>query len=328
MTPLAPGQVSFRLYPHALPVRDCVAALLEQARLAERAGFDGIMTAEHHGGFPGYVPQPLQLAGWCLDVTERIWAAPCPLLLPLQHWSHVAEQIAWLAARFPGRVAVGFAIGGLAQDFELADLDFEKALPDFKRALPRVAEALRGEAPEPLGLDPALAACRADPIPITSAAGSPGAVRRAASVGAGVLYDSLQTVERIRKLSDVYRAEGGRGARIGIRRVWIGPPPTENVASQMDFYRSYTTEETQSHWGEGQELVGGADGAEVAERLLAFAEAADCDALNLRVHVKDIEPERVAEQIARLGEETLPIVRAGLAARASQSASSATGATG
>ncbi len=311
--PLASGSVSLRMYPHALPPGEIVAEMMAQARLAEQAGFDGAMTSEHHGGFPGYLPNPLQMAGWLLEATDRAWAAACPLLLPLRHWSHVAEELAWLACRFPGRVGGGFAAGGLARDFEMADLPFEENMARFKAALPRVVGALRGEAEPPLADDPAIVACARSPVPVVSAAQSPPAARRAARVGIGLLYDSLQTSERMRQISDAHQAAGGAGARILIRRVWIGPPPEERVEAQMRFYRSYAPREAQAHWGKGQELVGGDDGAEVAERLIALLEAGGCDALNLRVHVQGVAPEVVREQIARLGAETLPPLRRFLA---------------
>jgi len=80
----------------------------------------------------------------------------------------------------------------------------------------------------------------------------------------------------------------------------------------MDFYRGYADPAAQRHWGE-RELVGGADGAELAARLAAFAARAACDALNLRVHLAGQGPERVREQIERLGAETLPPLREQLA---------------
>ncbi len=306
MPPFDRGQISLRVYPHALPVRECVAELLRQAKLAEQAGFDGLMTSEHHGGFPGYVPNPLQLAGWLLEATDRVWAAPCPLLLPLYHWSHIAEQLAWLASRFPGRVGGGFAIGGLAQDFEMADLDYEDRVARFKVGLAKVTEALRGSGEEPLASDPAIAACKGSPVPVVSAAQGPGAVRRAARHGIGVLYDSLQTLVRMREISDAYLDAGGSGTRIAIRRVWIGPPPAAEVEAQMDFYRGYASAKAQVHWGDGQQLVTGSDGGEVAEKLLQIADRGRCDAFNLRVHFKGVEAARIEEQIARLGAETLP----------------------
>ena len=78
-----------------------------QAVLGREAGFDGVMTSEHHGGFGGYLPNPLQLTGFLLDAMPGGWAAACPLLLPLRPAALVIEEAAWLAARFPGRVGLG-----------------------------------------------------------------------------------------------------------------------------------------------------------------------------------------------------------------------------
>lgn len=281
----------------------------EQARIAEAAGFDGVMTSEHHGGFPGYLPNPLLAAGWLLEATERLWAAPCPLLLPLRHWSHVAEDLAWTAARFPGRVGAGFACGGLARDFELAELPFEEHLDRFKEALPRVVRAVRGGADAPLAEDAALQACRQAPLPLSSAAQSPAAVRRAAKLGLGVLYDSLQTVERTRRLSDAYLEAGGEETRIAIRRVWLGEAPRSHEREQMDFYRGYARRETQKHWGAGEELIAAATGAELAERLAAFCHVGGCNGLNLRLHLTGLEPQQIRDQLEALGEDVLPALK-------------------
>ena len=102
--------MSLRLYPHLngeLDAPGIVAELTTQAALAAASGFDGVMTSEHHGGFAGYLPNPLQAAGWCLGEMASGWAAPCPLLLPLRPAALVAEEIAWLDARHPGRVGHG-----------------------------------------------------------------------------------------------------------------------------------------------------------------------------------------------------------------------------
>ena len=91
MEPFARGSVSLRLYPHrGLSAVGIVDELLAQAALAVECGFDGVMTSEHHNGFAGYLPNPLQVAGWCLDVMSSGWAAACPLLLPLRPVALVA----------------------------------------------------------------------------------------------------------------------------------------------------------------------------------------------------------------------------------------------
>ncbi len=91
------------------------------------------MTSEHHGGFGGYLPNPQQAAGWLLDAMPTGWAAACPLLLPLKPAALVAEEAAWLAARFPGRVGLGLATGSLVDDFEIMGTDKVDLVPPLRR---------------------------------------------------------------------------------------------------------------------------------------------------------------------------------------------------
>jgi len=313
--PLAPGSVSLRLYPHGdLDAEALVAELTRQAALAAEHGFDGVMTSEHHGGFAGYLPNPLQVAGWCLDTMARGWAAPCPLLLPLRPTALVAEEAAWLAARFPGRVGVGVAAGALPADFEAMGLTMDDLAGRFAAALEDLAGMLRGDVDGVLGGDPAIQACAARPVPLASAAMGFTAVRRAARLRVGILFDSLNTAARCRTLTDAYREAGGPGPCILIRRVWLGEPPRSRLDEQLDRYRSYTPRAAQAHWGdEDRQLVAGPDADTVAEGLIAVARAVDADAMNLRVHVPGVAPASVREQIVGLGDEVVPRVRDALA---------------
>ncbi|HEV2308929.1 MAG TPA: LLM class flavin-dependent oxidoreductase [Acidimicrobiia bacterium] len=309
--PLAPGSVSLRLYPHGdLDPQEVVAELTGQATLAAEHGFDGVMTSEHHGGFAGYLPNPLQVAGWCLEGMARGWAAPCPLLLPLRPPALVAEEVAWLAARFPGRVGVGVASGALPADFEVMGLTMDGLAARFAASLEALVGMLRGEAEGVLADDPAIVACAAAPVPFVSAAMGFTAVRRAARLGVGILFDSLSTAARCRTLTDAYREAGGPGPCVLIRRVWLGDPPRSRLDEQLDRYRSYTPRAAQAHWGEeDRQLVDGADPGAVVDGLLAVAEAVDADALNLRVHVPGVAPASVREQIVGLGDDVVPRVR-------------------
>ena len=144
--------------------------LCDQARIAIRCGFDGVMTSEHHGGFAGYMAQPLQMAAFVLEECRTGWAAASPLLLPLRATALVAEETAWLHARHPGRVGLGVAAGALPLDFEIAGVDLSDAVRAFKEELPRLVNMLRGEDLGQLAGDPALQNCRRDPVPVLSAA--------------------------------------------------------------------------------------------------------------------------------------------------------------
>jgi alkanesulfonate monooxygenase SsuD/methylene tetrahydromethanopterin reductase-like flavin-dependent oxidoreductase (luciferase family) len=310
MPPFAPGSVSLRLYPHldlpsAAAIVDEVRA---QAALAAASGFDGVMTSEHHGGFAGYLPNPLQVAGWCLEAMAGGWAAPCPLLLPLRPAALVAEEIAWMAARFPGRVGVGVASGALQDDFDVMHVSMEGLAARFADALTELAGMLDGSAPGGLAGDPAIAVCAEQPIPVVSAAMGFTAVRRAAALGAGVVFDSLSTPERCRELTDAYRAAGGTGSCILIRRAWVGEPPRARVDDQVDVYRGYSSSSAMQHWGT-DELVGSTDGGAVSGQLVDVLQRAGADALNLRVHVPGVSPFDAREQIERLGHEVLGTIR-------------------
>ena len=310
--PFAPGSVSLRLYPHNdLRASEIVAELRAQAALAAEHDFDGVMTAEHHGGFAGYLPNPLQVAGWCLEAMDAGWAAPCPLLLPLRPPAMVAEEIAWLAARFPGRVGLGVASGALPADFEIMGLTMDELARRFADGLETVTAMLSGRDAGPLAGDPAIAACATDPVPVMSAAMGYTAVRRAAHVGAGILFDSLSAPERCRELIDAYREAGGTAPAILIRRAWVGEPPRDRVDAQVDVYRGYASNAAMEHW-KGDQYVGENDPGAVVETLVDVLARTGADALNLRVHVPGVTPDQARDQIVRLGSEVLPVLRKSL----------------
>jgi alkanesulfonate monooxygenase SsuD/methylene tetrahydromethanopterin reductase-like flavin-dependent oxidoreductase (luciferase family) len=307
--PFAPGSVSLRLYPHNdLDAPAIVEELRAQASLAEAHGFDGVMTSEHHGGFHGYLPNPLQAAGWCLEATTRAWAAPAPLLLPLRPPALVAEEIAWMAARFPGRVGLGVASGALPADFEVMHVPMDSLAARFTAGFEELAGILDHSAAGVLADDPAVRSLREHPVPVLSAAMGVTAVRRAARLGAGLLFDSLSTPDRCRELTDAYRDAGGDAPCVLIRRAWVGEPPRERVDDQVDVYRSYSSKSAMEHWGTN-ELVDAPTADDVVEGLLGALERAGCDALNLRVHVPGVSPAGAREQIAGLGDDVLPRLR-------------------
>ncbi len=309
--PLAIGSVSLRLYPHEVDAVAVMGSLREQAIAASLAGFDGVMVSEHHAGFVGYHPNPVQLAGFLLAVMPQGWAAPCPLLLPLRAPGLVVEELAWLAAAYPGRVGAGFASGSLPVDFEVAEVPYDQAVERFTRALPEVVAHLRGRGTGPVAADRAVSRLDEDPVPMVVAAQSAPAVRRAAAHGVGVLFDSLQTPEVIRRLTDIYRDAGGDGPSVLIRRLWVGPVPTEAFAAQTERYRSYAAERAMSTWG-GDELVSGASPSEAAERLVEVVERSGCDTVNLRLHAAGLRSVDIVDQLERHASDLVAMVRHGL----------------
>jgi alkanesulfonate monooxygenase SsuD/methylene tetrahydromethanopterin reductase-like flavin-dependent oxidoreductase (luciferase family) len=307
-SPFARGSISLRLYPHnELRAEAIVAELCAQAGLALSHGFDGIMTSEHHGGFGGYLAQPLQMATFVLDDHRNGWVAAAPLLLPLRPTALVAEEVAWLQARHRGRVGLGVAAGALPLDFGVAGVSQDDAVDRFKAELPRLVAMLRGDELGDLERDPALYACRDHPVPVLSAAVSVTAARRAAQCGAGILMEGMSAPASLARLTTAFDDAGGTGSKVLIRRVWLGRVRTALVTQQRAVYESYAGRD--SGFGD-DETIASDDPAELAERLVAAVIAAGSDALNLRIHLPGMEPEEVRDQITSIGTTVLEGVRA------------------
>jgi hypothetical protein len=181
----------------------------------------------------------------------------------------------------------------------------------FAAALAEVARVLTGGDTGPLAGDPAVASLRERPVPVLSAASSVTATRRAAACDAGLLFDSLTTPARCRELVDAYRAAGGRGSCVLIRRAWVGDPPALETARQLTTYRGYAPAGASRHWG-ADELAAARDASEVAAHVVDATRTAGVDALNIRVHVPGVTPWQVRDQITALGEDVLPRLRAAL----------------
>jgi len=310
MSVMAAGSISMRIYPHnELPAAEVVEEFRSQARLAVESGFDGVMNSEHHGGFAGYSPNPLQVAGWMLEAMPSGWCAPCPMVLPIRPLVLLAEEVAWLAARFPRRVGVGVAPGGLQLDFDAAEIPFEEAMPRFRAGLPRLVALLAGRDLGVVDGDRALLACADSPVPVISTAMSEPAVRRAAKCGAGIVYDGATVTTRLAELTAAYREAGGAAPIVLIRRAWLGDPPREAMEQQQAIYQGYSSQAAQQHWRDTGFIIR-SDAAELAGELSQAMVDSGSTTLNLRVHVPGVTAAQAREQIQRLGEQVLPLLRA------------------
>jgi alkanesulfonate monooxygenase SsuD/methylene tetrahydromethanopterin reductase-like flavin-dependent oxidoreductase (luciferase family) len=314
VTVLAPGSISLRVYPLDLPPAEIVAEMRREARLAEEAGFDGCMVSEHHGGFANYLPNPLLASTWLLDATERMWAAPCPTLLPLRPVSQLVEDLAWTHHRFPGRIGVGVGAGSIPVDFELAGVPHGEMFPRYRAALKELSDALGGRASGPLADDLGVKALAPGEIPIVAGVQTVKTTERAARLGMGVLFNSLQTIDAVREQTDAYTEAGGTGAKVLIRRLWVGDPPTANIATQMTRYQAAAmtgeaTARIMDRWGQGDNQIAGSEGTAVAEELYDTMVRSGCDTVNVRIFLAGLASSEIHEQMSRHASETLPRLR-------------------
>jgi alkanesulfonate monooxygenase SsuD/methylene tetrahydromethanopterin reductase-like flavin-dependent oxidoreductase (luciferase family) len=270
-----------------------------QVRAAEEAGFDGVTFSEHHLGYGGYFPNPLYAATLVLERTTRVWSGALPMVLTVRPPAIVAEDIAWLAATHPGRVAVAFGAGNAPAEQELYRSGGETLVERFQEGLRVIAGALSpGGTDELLSRDAAVEATRGT-VPLLSAARSRAAAVRAAHLGMGLLMSPTITPERTKNLIEHYRQAGGTTSCVLIRRVWV-----EQGAQKSPFDHSF--QPSGDNW-----FASGTAGA-LAEQLLSFAELTGADAYNLRIHAPGIEAGAVLGQIQSIGDELLPALKTGL----------------
>jgi hypothetical protein len=296
--------------------------MVEMAKSAERLGFDGVTSAEHHRGRAGYMPNPLQLATMYLHETDHLWSGGCPMILPVRVPATLAEDLAWLAARFPDRVGMVFGSGADYMDFDALGVPFEGRGKRFEEGFKLVADVLSGRGAGSLAADPAVARCLKDPVPLASASMTRYGVRLAARCGVGVAFGRSKwrrgadwdaydrafgfgtAPRQLRTLLDIYEEAGGVGPRIYTPHVFIGEPPP--AIREGILGRAQAGAESGEPPRSGRKLGLSAD--EIVEDWMnALADGMDC--IDMRIPFQDMPLEVALEQFERLGEEVLPAFR-------------------
>jgi alkanesulfonate monooxygenase SsuD/methylene tetrahydromethanopterin reductase-like flavin-dependent oxidoreductase (luciferase family) len=313
--PFARGGISVGIHPtESGEPGKAIEQLFAQARAADRAGFDGVTVSEHHGGGGGggYLPNPLAAAGWLIPDLARAWAAAAPLLLSLRNPNLVIEEIAWLAARFPGRIGLGVGPGFAPLDFEVAEVPLEERQRRYRSGLRRLAEALAGGAPDGLRGDMAVAMLAPGSVPLVATLGGPVGASHAGRAGTGAMVDSFASIEKARGLFERYTEAGGRGPRVLCRRAWLGAPDPNRMSSLA---RSYSGLGSGPAIGAPQaDFVATPDPEEMAGLLAESVRESAADVLLLRFYFQGVSETDMEEQITRTGSEAVPHLRRRMAA--------------
>ena len=301
--PFGPSTVSVGIYPTGPTAIEMVRSIRRQGRAAESAGFDGVTVSEHHAGFPYYMPQPLQACEWILSDTSRVWTSPLPTLLLLRNPRLFIEELAWTAARHPGRVAVAVAAGYIAADFTATGALFDTSATTFEGGLTALREAMAPESE--LVSDPAVAALAAVPIPVLSVGNSVTAARRAARHGLGLALTGGGDRGRLIDMAEAYVSGGGAGPLVLVRRVWFGEvPPGTTEAVKAAYPASSPSITAAATTGQSLFLSGGPD--EIVDAIAEECEAIGAQTVNLRAHIPGAPVESLTAQIDALGGEVAP----------------------
>jgi alkanesulfonate monooxygenase SsuD/methylene tetrahydromethanopterin reductase-like flavin-dependent oxidoreductase (luciferase family) len=168
--------------------------VVEAARRAEAAGFDGVYVGDHllH-------PRPLLESIVTLSVvaasTERVSLGPCVVLLALRNPVVLAKQLGTLASFAPGRLRVGVGVGGeYPAEFEAVGVPLPERGRRLEEGLRTVQGLLSGQiSPSSPDGTTVTIAPREGEIPFLLAGRKDVALRRAARYGDGWIGYLLDT---------------------------------------------------------------------------------------------------------------------------------------
>jgi hypothetical protein len=114
--------------------------------------------------------------------------------------------------------------------------------------------------------------------------------------------EGMSAPERLNRLTRAFDEAGGTGAKVLIRRVWLGRLRSELIAEQRAVYESYAT-------------GAGAFGADQTIASDDPVKDSGADSLNLRVQLPGMEAAHVREQIEGIGSSVTPLLKVALPRR-------------
>ncbi|HEY8452914.1 MAG: LLM class flavin-dependent oxidoreductase [Micromonosporaceae bacterium] len=156
--------------------------LLEWARRAEAAGFSGLATIDRVV-YPSY--DTLATLAAAAGATNRIELVSNILLAPLHSPVMLAKSAASIDQLSGGRLTLGVAVGGRADDYAAVGRDFSRRGRDFDAALELMHRVWRGEPVADGSLAAAPPPVRDNRVPLLIGGTSEAAIRRTVTWGAG-----------------------------------------------------------------------------------------------------------------------------------------------
>jgi probable F420-dependent oxidoreductase len=241
--------------------------LVEIARSAEEAGFDGVLLSDHlffpgrleskypyapdgKPAFDGTTPFPDAWAtiAAMAAVTKHLRFATMVYILPLRHPLEVAKTVGTVALLSGGRVALGAGAGWIREEFDALGVDFATRGRRFDEMIEVMRKVWSGSMVEhrgrifelaPLQMSPA----PPGPIPIWIGGTSDAALRRAARLGDGWIGTGHHPDELPGLLGRLraQREKAGRGREPFETLVPLAVPPEPELLRRLESEHGVTS---------------------------------------------------------------------------------------
>jgi alkanesulfonate monooxygenase SsuD/methylene tetrahydromethanopterin reductase-like flavin-dependent oxidoreductase (luciferase family) len=242
------------------------AGTVEFARRADQAGFSSLGTIDRLA-FPNY--ESLISLAAAAAVTERIQLVTDILIAPLRNTAWLAKQAATIDGISNGRLLLGLAVGGRADDFEAAGIDFHQRGRIFDRQLEELVEFWKGKG----SVGPAPVSGERPPILIGGSADV--AFQRAAKYDGWTQGGGTPEAfsEGAAKLRDAWAAAGrdGQPRTKALFYYGLGDGAEEAARKDLADYYAYLGEYTE------QVVASAATDADTVKGYIAAFEEAGCD---------------------------------------------------
>lgn len=233
---------------------------LAVARMADDAGYDGMICADHliyprdlrspypsPTGKPGWAPETAWPDTWVLigamaAVTTRLRFSNAVYVAPARPLVEVAKQVATAASLSEGRVSLGVGIGWMREEYELLGQEFGNRGKRLDEMIPALRALWQGgwvswrgehyQVPEMM-IEPH----PPQPVPILCGGESEAALRRAASLcdgWIGTAYTLDGAGAYVSKLAALRREFGRADQPFEIMLALIDPPSPELYKRAQD----------------------------------------------------------------------------------------------
>ncbi|MCW2878197.1 MAG: monooxygenase [Sphaerisporangium sp.] len=316
---------------------EVLSAAVETAVAAEQAGFDDVWIAEHHFMSYGVCPSATTLAAYVLGRTERIEVGTAVSVLSSQHPVALAEQAALLDRVSGGRFRLGVGRGGPWVDLEVFGTGLDRFENGFVESLDLLIAALTQERVSAKGAafrfrEVEMVPRPGRPMRPVVASTSPGTVQVAAARGLPMLLgmhigdpDKAALVESYAGTAVAHGHDLTRIPHVAAGIAYVADTTSEAVAAMKESLprwlepglagyrpvdgRTYLPRDARDYADLLCRLHPVGSPAHCARTMLATIERTGIRHLILLVEGAG-DPALTRRNIARLGAEVLPLVRA------------------
>lgn len=322
-----------------MPAR--LSELMEQARLAQKLGFDAISKTCHYSSTPFQEIQQIPFLARVAAEVPGMTLVTSIVLLSLHKPLDIAEQLSAIDLMSGGRLIFGAGLGYREVEFRAFGTTQSERVPRFvenieaiKRLWTEDTVTMKGSHFELIEASCSLKPQQKPRPPIWIGANADAAIRRAAQIGDSWMINPHNRIDTIQRQIDVYKRaldEAGKPfpETLSISREMFVAETREEA---MRLARPYLEAKYKAYheWGQDKAMPKGDDDLdlafddlasgrflfgspdEVADQVIRLAKATGANQLSCPIQWPGMPHGHVVDQMHLMAEAVIPRVRAGL----------------